>query len=709
MEMIVQMLRYKLSLMLPLLAILTACQQGSNTAQTQAGDDTPFSQLTLRPIGNCPELKTQIVGNWTEALISPYRYGGDSVFIIPVDSASDAISSAEPSPASPDQVSQTNLQEQGVDEADQVKADSNGYLYIAHQNFLVIEKAFPANAMAQLSALDLGGRITGLYLLEAESTVIALVNKQDYLFLSGSLAQVSTDSSAIVSTTEYDPAFDIVVVDISDKSAPSIKSRVRIDGSLVSSRLIDQRLHVLSNHPINPPTSIYSDQDLQALLTQYQQDYSQADEPAYELVAASIRVYLSSSIESMSVEDWLPKVSYPLSMDQNSTVVLTCDSIYTPTVNLANSGLMTLSSIDADATNLDQLGLLGNGWLSYSTVNDFFFAQSSGGWWWSRSQNQQSAIHHFSIGKQQPEYRASGLVDGYINDSFSMSYRDNYLRVATTTSGNGPTPGDQSSNHLYVLSDSSSGIMQTTGLVSNFAPGERIQSARFFQDKAFVVTFRQVDPLFAFDLSQADNPRIVSELKIPGFSRYIHAIDSNTLLTIGRDGDDLGLNEGISVKLFDVSDLTSMRLLSSYNPDVGNYSWSAANWDHHAFTYYAPLDLLSIPVSSFDRTNDVAFSGLIALDIDLINGQINELGRVNHDDLLAQTCSVQSSLCGLPSYYGSWLSQPNRSIIMQSGNENFLYSLSGIGLKATDLNDFSSNAGSLLLPALSGLENYYLY
>lgn len=245
--------------------------------------------------------------------------------------------------------------------------------------------------------------------------------------------------------------------------------------------------------------------------------------------------------------------------------------------------------------------------------------------------------------------------------------------------------------------------MDVIGSVKQFADNERIFSARFIEGKAYVVTFRQIDPLFSFDLSDPAAPFVAGELKIPGFSNYMHPIGDNHLLTIGRDGDDGGATNQIAVKLFDVSDLAQPLLVDSYVPELGNgYSWSEANWDHHAFTYYAPEQLLAVPLSSYNSADDDYFMGMLVLNVDVAGG-LSLAGKVDHEDLLQQV-SCDNSLAFCDREYFRWLSQPTRSVFMSQQTESFYYSLSNIGLKAVDTADFSSTVGSLLLPVP---EDYY--
>ena len=264
----------------------------------------------------------------------------------------------------------------------------------------------------------------------------------------------------------------------------------------------------------------------------------------------------------------------------------------------------------------------------------------------------------------------------------------------------------RSTNHLFVLQDDAAGGMSQVGAVNNYADNEQIYSARFVGDRGYVVTFRQIDPLFSFDLSDPANPQIGGELKIPGFSTYMHPIGDSHLLTIGEDGDESGITGAVAVKLFDVSNLAApVQVGDSYVPDLGNgYSWSEAAWDHHAFTYYAPLNMLAFPVASYSYNTSSSFAGIIALQVDLQSG-LSYAGEVNHSDLSQQASCSGEKYCD--DYYYDWLAQPTRSVFMTSDQENFLFTLSNTGIKAIETADFDTTRGSLLLPGAGEFYDYW--
>ena len=169
-------------------------------------------------------------------------------------------------------------------------------------------------------------------------------------------------------------------------------------------------------------------------------------------------------------------------------------------------------------------------------------------------------------------------------------------------------------NHVYVLGGKDS--LNEMGHVSGMGIGERIWSSRFVGDKAYVVTFRQVDPLYTVDLSDPFNPEVIGELKIEGVSTYIHPMDDKNLLTIGFGGDENGLDWRTQVNIFDVSDFSDPTLASSLSlaPEVENeedwtWAWSEATYEHKAFQYWGPMSMLAVPLSTYRYVYEQAASG----------------------------------------------------------------------------------------------------
>src|SRR5690606_5418097 len=147
-----------------------------------------------------------------------------------------------------------------------------------------------------------------------------------------------------------------------------------------------------------------------------------------------------------------------------------------------------------------------------------------------------------------------------------------FLRIATN-SGN--------SNNVYILGQDG-GELNVVGRLENIAPGEQLFAVRFMGNRGYVVTFQQIDPLFALDLSNPAHPQLVGELEMPGFSTYLHPVGENYLIGIGRDADLTGRVQGVQVSLFDVTNLAQPRLIERFVIDTGGYAFSEATYEHHA-------------------------------------------------------------------------------------------------------------------------------
>ncbi|MEA2421221.1 MAG: hypothetical protein QOF55_320, partial [Thermoleophilaceae bacterium] len=157
--------------------------------------------------------------------------------------------------------------------------------------------------------------------------------------------------------------------------------------------------------------------------------------------------------------------------------------------------------------------------------------------------------------------------------------------------------------------------------------GEQIQGVRFLGDAGYVVTFHQTDPLYTIDLSKPNDPRMAGELKLLGYSAYLHPVGDGLLLGLGQDASDQGRRLGTQLSLFDVSDLSAPQRLSQRR--VNGDSSSEAEYDHHAFLYWAPTKLAVLPVSIFDPAANSQFSGAIGFRVG--RSKIDEVGRIQHD------------------------------------------------------------------------------
>jgi hypothetical protein len=173
----------------------------------------------------------------------------------------------------------------------------------------------------------------------------------------------------------------------------------------------------------------------------------------------------------------------------------------------------------------------------------------------------------------------------------------------------------------------SGGVLLPLGRVGGIGKGEQIRGVRFLGDDGYVVTFQQTDPLFTIDLSKPNEPRVAGELKLLGYSAYLHPIGDGLLLGIGQDATPAGGPLGTQLSLFDVSDLAHPRRLAEHR--IGPSSSSEAEYDHHAFLYWPPTKLAVLPVNFYDGGAGQPFNGAIGFRVGRAN--IDEAGRITHD------------------------------------------------------------------------------
>ena len=210
-------------------------------------------------------------------------------------------------------------------------------------------------------------------------------------------------------------------------------------------------------------------------------------------------------------------------------------------------------------------------------------------------------------------------------------------------------------------------------MASNVNPANAITASRFLGDKGYLVTFRQVDPLFTIDLSDKWNPKLGGELKIPGFSTYLHPLGTDKLLTIGVGGTDAGANGRTTISTFNIGDFEHPALTAAL-PIEGEqgWGWSEAQWEHKAFQYFAPKKLLAVPQSNYDYSggNYRYLSKLEVINVDDATGALSLRGSINHSQYYGSN------------QYWSYL-QIRRSIFMG----DFIYAVSDKAISVHRLGD----------------------
>ncbi len=240
-------------------------------------------------------------------------------------------------------------------------------------------------------------------------------------------------------------------------------------------------------------------------------------------------------------------------------------------------------------------------------------------------------IHRFDTSKPEvTEYRSSGRVEGFILNQYALSEHEGRLRVATTTEPDflvdrGNQAGE-SESFVTVLAESGRALAQA-GKVGGLGRGERIFGVRFIGERGYVVTFRQTDPLYTLDLSNPAAPRVAGELKILGYSAYLHPVGDDRLLGVGQDATEEGRRRGAQLSLFDVADAAKPTRLSQVT--LGDGTSTDAEFDPHAFLFWAPSSLAVVPLQSYDPEKGTpTFAGTVGFRIGA--SALSEAGRVQH-------------------------------------------------------------------------------
>jgi uncharacterized secreted protein with C-terminal beta-propeller domain len=308
-------------------------------------------------------------------------------------------------------------------------------------------------------------------------------------------------------------------------------------------------------------------------------------------------------------------------------------------------------------------------------------------------------LHRFTFAATgQPTYVASGSVPGYLKDQFAIDSKDGFVRVTSTEdfalaapppAGVAITSNPPRVNHLFTLATAGTSLA-LRGDAGPIAPTELIYSTRFVGNTAYIVTFRQTDPLFAFDLTNPAQPVKLGELKIPGFSEYMQAIDDGHLLTIGKDANDQGRVTGLAIQLFDVTNKTLPKLQGKFVFDMsGGWATSEAENNHKAFTWSPVNKMLAIPMQRW--TNGAYTASFEFFKVDVANqtgGAVDRLGFVDHAQVFGRSAAN-------PSYCG-YSVQPRRTFFY----ENDVVTLSTAGAVANRASDLTPIA-NVTLPASS--------
>ena len=619
----------------------------ADTPTTAGGGGPVLVTVGLRTFASCDDILNYYIENALE-LVGPYGLGGgvgpvrrDGDVMEEAAVAAEAdVAAASTSSQSAPSFTGTNVQVAGVDEADLVKTDGF-YIY---------------------SLLDDRSR---LRIVEVQDGAMNLQSTLDVGFEPREMLLHEDTLLLVASEWRVGAVTRIVQVDISDRRSPEVIADLSLDGLYNGSRLSGgvARVVITSN-----PVGIEWERPRGSGLRAEQE----AIEANRELVSNS------------TLGNWLP--AYVLADldggDPEWGQLVDCSNVLAPGMF---SGLNTLSivmfDLSAGITEWTTASVVAEGDTIYATADSVYVATSQWVDWRvlseddvrSESRGYATLIHKFDTSRTgRPVYEASGEVEGFLLNQFSMDEYEGDLRVAATSSPSWWWSED-SESHVTVLRPDGE-LLEEIGSVWGLGEGERIFSVRFMGPDAYVVTFRQVDPLYALDLSDPSNPEVLGQLKIPGFSSYLHPVGDDLLLGVGQDASLEGRVEGLQISLFDVSDPTDPIRVAQLLPLEEDdremyYSWSPVQSDHRAFLFFE--DRAYIPYQAYwwddDDPSYVQDAGVAAVEVRSADLFLEELlrpfedGPVREDD---------------PVWNRAYRAVPQRVIVI----DDWLYSVTSFGI-----------------------------
>jgi uncharacterized secreted protein with C-terminal beta-propeller domain len=539
--------------------------------------------------------------------------------------------------------STTNIQVEGVDEGDIMKTDGK-YIYNFSKNRLIITKAYPIEG----SEIVYNEEFQDLYPTE-------MFVSGDKLLLFGNFYESYNETGIREEMPYYWGGGSVVarLYDISDRTDPELEKELQFEGSYLTSRLIGEHAYFVVNSWPHWNCDTNQEDCIIPLMSEdgVETRVARAEEIGY-LPPMPAQNFVT--IASINLENGKTKKETIAGNAQN--VFASKDSIY-----LAASVWLPPETLIPDETPVVKD-------IERIVIGD----------------TEKTVINKFGLVEGKIGYVGQGQVPGHVLNQFSMDEFEGNFRIATT-SGQLSRFGSQTSNNLYVLDEE----MEVIGKLEDLAPGESIYSARFMGKKAYMVTFKKVDPLFVIDVSDPTNPTVLGKLKIPGYSDYLHPIDETHIIGLGKETIEAAKGawyQGLKMAIFDVSDVENpIEMHKIVIGDRGTESY--ALHDHKAFLYDKGKELLVIPImlaeipeeekkplgedQQWPSYGEHTFQGAFVFRTTLENG-FEEKGRITHvtaEDELKRGY-----------YYGSDYSVKRALYI-----GNVLYTLSDRMLKANDL------------------------
>ena len=481
--------------------------------------------------------------------------------------------------------SSTNVQVDNVDEADIVKVD-NKYIYYIIENKIVIinaNKPQEADVIAEIS-------------YDNFSPKEMYINKNKLIVIGWQYGYNSirkTEESLINDVIKLEQKLSIIIYNLDNIAEPKEIRKIEIEGSYLSSRMIENNIYIVSNKYINSGD------------------------------------ILNKEIQNLDEKDYQPK--YLDTANGGEEKCIGFDKIYS-FEQMENTSYLIITGINLENTEEPDIKVfLGAGEHVYSSSQNMYIAINNRKYDDNyKFIDAKTHIIKFELKNGKINFKVETDVDGNINNQFSMDEDGEFFRIATTI-GDLWNIDENTSNNLYVLDSE----LKEVGKVSNFAKEEKIYSVRYVGNKAYIVTFKQTDPLFVVDLSDPTEPIILGELKIPGYSTYLHPYDETHIIGFGYDTKENGtriVDYGLKMVMFDISNLSEPKEL--FKVYLGDRSTSSElTYNHKALLYLKEKNILAFPMTSYKNGNIDSKAVIYQINLQqgfIKQGEISTVGKYDY-------------------------------------------------------------------------------
>lgn len=483
--------------------------------------------------------------------------------------AKNEMSAAPKAGAIPGDYSTTNVQVQGVDEADIVKTDGE-YIYQVSRDMVKITRAYPAEKLELIKTIHYHDKLQPmeLYIDDKYMIVIGYFNMEAY--------KNKDDMFNF-----FDSVITMKIYDVSDKSKIEEVREIQLDGQYVSSRKVGSEFYLIANKYIN-----YDLIRKNSKLSDTPQYRDSAQNKEFIKVDYDSVKYFPGTVDNnylivagLSLDTPKEKLNVDTYLGAGEKIYCSEQNLYVAVSKYNKSNSSSDDPILYDSANVKKPNILPREDYSIDTL-----------------------IYRFALNRGKLEYITNGTVPGTVLNQFSMDEYDNAFRIATTKGNTWRRGEDISKNNLYILDMD----MKQVGKLEDIAPGEKIYSVRFMGERAYMVTFRTVDPLFVIDLKDKAKPEILGALKIPGYSDYLHPYDENHIIGFGKDTQESNGNAyymGMKLAMFDITDVSKPKEM--FVEKIGDRGTeSPLLYDHKALLFSKEKNLMAFPVTLMEINDD---------------------------------------------------------------------------------------------------------